>query len=201
MKIYSLGQLPENIYASIGGKAKGLDILIKNGYRVPEGFVIADIENPSENDFDAIRRAFDGLQTDKVSVRSSASNEDGNEYSNAGQYETCLNVTADGLKEAVEKCLQSLNSKRAEAYSQSLLNGQKAEMNLVVQQMIDSKCAGVMFSTNPVAHGDTLIESVDGLGENLVSGSHSSYRYSIPKDRFSANTDGNLTKNELRAIY
>lgn len=201
MKIYSLGQLPENIYASIGGKAKGLDILIKNGYRVPEGFVIADIENPSENDFDAIRRAFDGLQTDKVSVRSSASNEDGNEYSNAGQYETCLNVTADGLKEAVEKCLQSLNSKRAEAYSQSLLNGQKAEMNLVVQQMIDSKCAGVMFSTNPVAHGDTLIESVDGLGENLVSGSHSSYRYSIPKDRFSANTDGNLTKNQLRAIY
>lgn len=35
MKIYQLGQLPEEIYPLVGGKAKGLDMLVRQGFSVP----------------------------------------------------------------------------------------------------------------------------------------------------------------------
>ena len=44
MKIYKLGDIPENLYPFIGGKARGLDLLIKNGFSVPKGFMITDID-------------------------------------------------------------------------------------------------------------------------------------------------------------
>ena len=36
MKIYTLGNIPESLYPSIGGKASGLDELIKKGYGMNE---------------------------------------------------------------------------------------------------------------------------------------------------------------------
>ena len=82
MKIYQLGQLPEEIYPSVGGKAKGLDMLVRQGFTVPEGFVIT---NTDQIDEEAIYQAFDAMKAEKVSVRSSASNEDQSSASNAGQ--------------------------------------------------------------------------------------------------------------------
>lgn len=38
MKLYLLGDIPQSIYDDIGGKAKGLDQLIKAGFKVPRGF-------------------------------------------------------------------------------------------------------------------------------------------------------------------
>ena len=34
MRIFALGNLPEAVYATVGGKASGLDLLIKNGFTV-----------------------------------------------------------------------------------------------------------------------------------------------------------------------
>ena len=42
MKIYQLGQLPEDMYPKVGGKAMGLDLLVKNRFSVPKGFVVSD---------------------------------------------------------------------------------------------------------------------------------------------------------------
>ena len=36
MKIYPLGELPESLYAKVGGKAKGLDLLIRHRFTVPK---------------------------------------------------------------------------------------------------------------------------------------------------------------------
>ena len=73
MKIYTLGNIPESLYPSIGGKASGLDELIKKGFNVPKGFLITEIDNIDEEE---IFKTFDELKLKKVSVRSSASNED-----------------------------------------------------------------------------------------------------------------------------
>ena len=35
MKIYKLGRLPEELYPLVGGKAKGLDMLVRKGFAVP----------------------------------------------------------------------------------------------------------------------------------------------------------------------
>lgn len=201
MKIFQIGNLPESLYAQIGGKAKGLDFLRKNGFRVPEGFVVAETEALTEEDFAEMVRAFRELNVRKVSVRSSASNEDGGEFSNAGQYETCLNVTEEHFKDAVERCLASLRGARAAAYAEKLLKEKDARMNLVVQRMVEAKFAGVLFTADPVNREEMLIESVDGMGENLVSGAVSAHRYSISKRAFFYGGGGNLNESLLHKLY
>ncbi|MBQ1779821.1 MAG: hypothetical protein II001_00095 [Bacteroidales bacterium] len=166
MKIVQLGELPEALYSKVGGKAKGLDLLIRNHFKVPKGFVITEIDQVDEA---ALYQAFDAMAVAQVSVRSSASNEDQSGASNAGQYETCLFVDRPHLMESVRKCLDSLESHRVKDYAEHFGLG-AGTMNIVVQEMIDSDKAGVMFTASPNKGSDILIEAVDGQGENLVSG-------------------------------
>lgn len=109
MTIYQLGQVPEAVYPAVGGKASGLDLLVRHHYSVPKGFVVTDMDTMDE---EALYHAFDALETKQVSVRSSASNEDQSDASNAGQYETCLFVDRPHLLESVRKCLDSLHARR-----------------------------------------------------------------------------------------
>ena len=172
MKIYQLGELPEELYSKVGGKAKGLDLLIRHHFKVPKGFVITDIDQIDE---EAVYQAFDAMNVGQVSVRSSASNEDQSGASNAGQYETCLFVDRHHLLESVQKCLDSLDSLRVQDYAQHFDLG-KGTMNIVVQEMIDSDKAGVLFTASPNKGSDILIEAVKGQGENLVSGQVSAHQ-------------------------
>ena len=202
MKIIRLGALDESLYAKVGGKARGLDFLKKKGYKIADGFIVTDIDAVTDQNYLEIEKAFEGLSAQKVSVRSSASNEDGADFSNAGQYETCLDVDKAGLRAAIEKCISSLHGKRAEAYSEQFLNGDtSARMNIVVEEMVDAVYAGVVFSTNPVKKSDVLIEAVEGKGEDLVSGEKSAYRYSIPKTGYAVTGDGLLPEKILNEIY
>ena len=185
MRIFDIGNIPEDAYAEIGGKARGLDFLKRNGFSVPSGFVIADIFDIADTDFDAVFGKFDALGVEKVSVRSSAADEDGAEYSGAGQYSTCLDVTRGELVSAVTECVESLFAERVAAYSANLVKKERSgRMNIVVQTMIDSAHAGVVFTSDPSDNTRVLIESVEGKGENLVSGAFSSESFSIPKSGF-----------------
>lgn len=197
MKLYSIGELPENIYGEVGGKARGLDLLSKRGYTVPAGFVISDLDSLDE---DAVLSAFDALGAGTVSVRSSASNEDGSGSSNAGQYETFLFVERSHLIESVEKCVASLNSARVRDYARhfDLLNGR---MNVVVQVMVDSDKAGVLFTASPSNGSAILIEAVSGQGENLVSGKVSAHRYEISRKYYRPLSDELLSEEEVRLLY
>ena len=201
MKIIALGDLEQDIYSQVGGKARGLDFLKKHGYNIADGFVVTEIGVPGDREFDEINKAFDALGAERVSVRSSATNEDGGTYSGAGQYETCLDVRREELQNAVETCLRSLDNTRANTYSENFLLGEAATMNLVIERMIDASFAGVMFSTDPSEKGCALIEAVRGKGEMLVSGSSSAYRYTIPKDGFRYDDNGGLDEKTLRRIY
>ncbi len=197
MKIYNLGELPEKLYSEVGGKAKGLDELSRHGYTVPAGFVITDIDKLDE---EAILTAFDSLGTAKVSVRSSASNEDQGAASNAGQYETYLFVDRAHLIESVQKCVASLNAARVKDYAKHF-DLEKGRMNVVVQQMIDSEKAGVLFTASPSNGSAILIEAVSGQGENLVSGRVSAHRYEISRKYYRAISDDLLSEEEVRLLY
>ena len=197
MKIYQLGQLPEEIYPSVGGKAKGLDLLVRQGFTVPKGFVITDTDLIDE---EAIYRAFDAMKAKKVSVRSSASNEDQSSASNAGQYETCLFVDRSHLMGSVKKCLESLNSRRVEDYARHF-ELKQGTMNIVVQEMIDSDKAGVLFTAGPNNGSAILIEAVSGQGENLVSGQVTAHRYEISRKYYRPCSDDLLNEDEIKRLY
>ena len=197
MKIYQLGKLPEELHSRVGGKAAGLDLLVRHHFTVPKGFVITEIDPIDE---DVLYQAFDALNVEMVSVRSSASNEDQAGASNAGQYETCLFVNRQHLLESVRKCLDSLDSHRVKDYAEHFdLN--KGTMNVVVQEMIDSDKAGVMFTASPNKGSDILIEAVEGQGENLVSGQVTARRYEISRKCYRPCADDLLNEDEIKRLY
>ena len=197
MIIYQLGQLPEALYPMVGGKAKGLDLLVKQHFTVPKGFVITDIDRIDEN---AVYQAFDELGAQLVSVRSSASNEDQAAVSNAGQYETCLFVDRAHLLESVRKCLASLDASRVRDYARHF-DLDKGAMNIVVQEMVDSDKAGVLFTASPNNGSALLIEAVAGQGENLVSGKVSAHRYEISRKNYRPCGDELLDESEIRLLF
>ena len=197
MKIYQLGELPEELHSRVGGKAAGLDLLIRHHFTVPKGFVITEIDSIDET---ALYQAFDALNVELVSVRSSASNEDQSGASNAGQYETCLFVDRLHLMESVQKCLDSLDSHRVKDYAEHF-ELSRGTMNIVVQEMIDSDKAGVLFTAGPNNGSAILIEAVDGQGENLVSGQVTARRYEISRKCYRPCADDLLNESEIKRLY
>ncbi len=120
-----------------------------------------------------------------VAVRSSATAEDLPDASFAGQQATYLNVKGDeALLEAVKKDWASLFTARAIFYrEQNGFDHMKVKLAAVVQKMVNSEKAGVMFTIDPVTNDmDTLvIEAAYGLGEVVVSGSVTPDTYKVNK--------------------
>jgi hypothetical protein len=74
-------------------------------------------------------------------------------------------------------------------------------MNVVVQEMIDSDKAGVLFTASPDNGSAILIEAVSGQGENLVSGQVSAHRYEISRKCYRPCPDDLLSESEVRLLY
>ena len=163
--------------ARYGGKAAGLAELCRLGFDVPPGFVIADAAAPGS--LEAAVETFTRMWTagtEAVAVRSSAVGEDGDDQSFAGQYDTVLGVdSVERFTAAVRRCVDSAGSARAAAY-----RGESSTiMNLVVQQMVDARAAGVVFTADPASGRRVLmvIDAVAGLGDSLVDGTAGQGRY------------------------
>jgi pyruvate,water dikinase len=131
-----------------------------------------------ENIRQAYRRMDEGGMI--VAVRSSATAEDLPDASFAGQQETYLNIKGeDNLLKAVQMCWASLYGARAIYYrAKQGFDDHSVNIAVVVQQLINSEKAGVMFTTHPVTGEPlTIIEGSWGLGESVVSGSVSPDKY------------------------
>jgi len=122
-----------------------------------------------------IRRKYEALGRDiRVAVRSSATAEDLPDASFAGQQETYLNV--QGIEQVltqVRNCYASLWGNRAVCYRNNQGFDQcSVALAVVVQQMVESEKAGVLFTINPVnqKRDEIQINSSYGLGESVVSG-------------------------------
>src|SRR4051812_2730775 len=109
-----------------------------------------------------------------VAVRSSATAEDLPSASFAGQQDTYLNVVgADAVLDAVRRCWASLWTDRAVAYRASAgIDHAGVALAVVVQEMVDARVAGVLFTADPVSgrRTRTVIDANPGLGEAVVSG-------------------------------
>ena len=145
--------------------AEGIRALFSGG-KVPEAMA------------EEIRASYQQLSEDRetpVAVRSSATAEDLAGASFAGQQETYLNVRgAEALLEGVKNCWASLWTARAMAYrARQGIGPATVSLAVVVQRMVESEAAGVMFTANPSngRRDQATISAAWGLGESVVSGS------------------------------
>lgn len=115
-----------------------------------------------------------------VAVRSSATAEDLPDASFAGQQDTYLNILGEkDVIDAVQRCWASLYTARAVYYrAKNGFDDSSVNIAVVVQQLVFSERAGVMFSRHPVSGAETvIIEGSFGLGEAIVSGTVSPDNY------------------------
>jgi len=153
--------------------------LMKRGAEVRK--VILEAELPkdfSQAIINAYRQLAASHKTKKldVAVRSSATAEDLPDASFAGQQETFLNISSEKeLLLAVKRCIASLFTNRAISYRvDKKFDHFSIALSVGVQKMVraDLGSSGVMFTidTESGFKNAVLINSIFGLGENIVQG-------------------------------
>ncbi len=138
---------------------------------------------------DEILERYHGLGNDiPVAVRSSATAEDLISASFAGQQSTYLNIFGDDeLIRNVLLCWSSLYTCQAIYYrSRNGIDDTQVSMAIVVQKMVSSDKAGVIFTIDPVSKNpyQMIIEGVYGLGEGIVSGTITPDHYKVDRETF-----------------
>jgi phosphoenolpyruvate synthase/pyruvate phosphate dikinase len=133
---------------------------------------------------DHYMRLWDG-SAGPVAVRSSATSEDGDDASFAGLQDTYLWVRGPhAVADHVRKCWASLYSVESVTYRRRRgLPENGLAMGVVVQQMVDPRCSGVMFTRSPTT-GDPSVVAVEGswgLGSAIVSGDVTPDTYLVSK--------------------
>jgi len=199
-KIFNINDIPAEYLPKVGGKARGLNSLIKFGFQVPEAFIVTDME--TDDNFAEVADKYEALGMDEVSVRSSATLEDGRDFSAAGQFSTFLNISGrEAVMNAVKDCEASLNNETAQQYSKVFLRSADCRMTAIVQRMVKAKCAGVLFTKAPMRPGFVLVEAVPGLGENLVSGKMAAQQYRVRGNEVEKMPENSiLTKEQAIAL-
>ncbi len=131
-----------------------------------------DLEKEILQSYDRLAKKT-GKKKPYVAVRSSATAEDLPEASFAGQQETYLNVKREKIIDSVKKCFASLFTDRAISYrNDRKFDHFSVALSVGIQQMIESKSSGVMFTLDPDkgSRSVIVINSSYGLGEYVVKG-------------------------------
>lgn len=157
-----------------GNKSYRLSVLRNVGLPVPNGLVIQSeairaytaMSGQEKIKFSEMIWKMSGQKT--CAVRSSAASEDGADQSFAGVFESVLGVQKDGMREALDAVVASFASARVKSYDST--GSHEHQGNILVQQMVSSDYAGVLFTQDPTASGLMMVELVKGCGEDLVSG-------------------------------
>jgi pyruvate, water dikinase len=120
-----------------------------------------------------------------VAVRSSATAEDSETASFAGQQETFLHVRGvDEIVERIRECWCSFFTERALFYRNEKGSLTDLGMAVVVQRMVQPDVSGVMFTIDPTKgrRDRMVVEAVFGLGEGVVSGQLTPDQYTLARD-------------------
>jgi pyruvate, water dikinase len=146
--------------------------------------IAEDLQSAIAAAYEELHRAPENA-TCPVAVRSSATSEDSAEASFAGLQDTYLWVRgSDSVIRHVRKCWASLYSVESLTYRRRLnIPEEGLAMGVVIQQMIDARCSGVMFTRSPTT-GDrsvVVLEASWGLGSAIVSGEVTPDKYVISK--------------------
>lgn len=183
--------------------------LMKRGAAVRK--MILEVELP-ENLKKEIAQAYKKLSAQykvkelDVAVRSSATAEDLPDASFAGQQETFLNVRGEkDLQIAVKKCIASLFTDRAISYRfDKGFDHFSIALSVGVQKMVraDLGSSGVMFTidTESGFANTVLINSIFGLGENIVQGKVTPDEFFVfkPTEKIISRS---IAKKDIKMIY
>ncbi|MCP5054612.1 MAG: phosphoenolpyruvate synthase, partial [bacterium] len=185
-----------------GGKGKNLVALSRASFPVPPGFIVTfesyrlfresggeEMPGPVlEAVLDCYSQLVRAGGNDRVAVRSSASAEDLENASFAGQHDTYLYVRGeDELIPRIRDCWKSLYSPRGVKYRERMgmnIPDEQLNMAVVVQAMVDPVAAGIFFTSYTVPGGTDamVIESNWGCGETVVSGLATPDHFVVDRD-------------------
>lgn len=141
-----------------------------------------------------------GVKNLDVAVRSSGTAEDLPDASFAGQQDTYLNIdNIDALLYSVKRCFASLFTDRAISYRQSRgYEHLKVAISVGIQKMVRSDLAssGVMFTIDTESGSENLImiNSIYGIGENIVSGKITPDEFTVFKPMLQKNNSAILKR-------
>lgn len=163
--------------ANVGGKAAALMQLFGKGYRIPAFLTV----QPTAFHRRGLKRDAKVELADMLAelgpgpyaARSSAQDEDGADHSHAGQFLSILNVSADDIPGACWNVHKSGSEGHVAGYRQNRgLSADTGSPAVIVQQMVNARCAGVAFTADPVSgrRDRIVISATEGLGDRLVNG-------------------------------
>lgn len=160
----------------IGNKARNLIFLMKNQINVPKSwacdwaaqeFFLHNKNKVRHQLQSELERLIDPDR--KYAVRSSASTEDGEQFSFAGQFKSYLNVQSiPSIVQTVFEVWNSANSPSLIKYMTDNNITQTVKMGVIIQEMVHADFSGVSFSKNPLTGlSEIIVEANAGLGDNV----------------------------------
>jgi rifampicin phosphotransferase len=195
---------------SAGRKAAHLARLLNAGFDVPDGWVVpANVAERIALDADDElgRTLVSNLPDVPLAVRSSGVDEDADDTSLAGQFESILGVRGpDEILHAIRTVWYSGQQPPAEIVS---VNGNHethpaVPMAILIQPMLSPSAAGVAFSANPVtgAPEETVVNAVHGLGDALMAGTVDPETWIASNGRLTLQGEslGVLTEKQAREV-
>ena len=158
------------------------------------------LRNYIENNFNLNYKT--NLKSNKYAVRSSSNIEDGKDNSFAGQFDTYLNVSEEELYKKIKECFKSLyNENVLEYMSKKNIDINDLNMNVIIQEMVQSEYSGIIFTSNPQGIlNECVIVVGRGLGEKIVSDKTitTSYYYNLnDKLYYFEGTEDFLSKKQV----
>ncbi|MBN2259777.1 MAG: hypothetical protein JW702_04495 [Clostridiales bacterium] len=160
---------------NIGSKATNIRFLLRHNSNVPVSWVILwkareDYLHDNRSTLITLRKELMKVIDPQkfYAVRSSASVEDSGNYSCAGLFKSYLQVKGiDSIIDHVISVWSSLKSPEFEAYWKHIMQmGTSPHMAVVIQEMVQAKYSGVVFTKNPVTGlSEIIIEAGLGFGE------------------------------------
>jgi pyruvate,water dikinase len=164
LRIEADGALPEQA----GGKALGLQSIMRAGLRVPAAWVV--LPDAEDRDIAVLADTLCADSSGTLAVRSSAFGEDAAQHSFAGIHESRLAVPIEELPAAVREVAGSAFSERARAYREQIgLEPASGPCAVVVQRMVPGEVSGIAFGVG-ACNDRVMIEAIEGLGELAVQG-------------------------------
>lgn len=183
----------------VGGKAYNLGRLLNLNYKVPNGYVITSKVSDNLEFFESVefKKFLEKLDQDKLySVRSSADVEDSAQNAFAGQFESYLHVSVDKISEMIKSVWDSSKSEHVTHLLKDL-NIEKANMAVVIQEMIEPQFSGVIFGANIESRNtdQVTLEVVNDYADKVVDGVAKSRK--IIFDKFTSKVVLDSNKNGI----
>lgn len=177
----------------VGQKAATLSQLKRWGYSVPQGWVLRAGDDPIP-----LIESLEPSEANPLIARSSATGEDSETSSAAGQYQSVSDITSKrALQDGILRCQASYHGSFAAQYRRDRGSDEGAgTLSVLVQQQIQGAFSGVAFSRDPIlCSGDgVLVEGLPGTATAVVSGrtTPEQYRVILPLEADGTGSDEDI---------